>query len=495
MKGRRLLHGLLLALGCAIGWGQGCSALIDPREKELLCTVSAAGTPEVCPQGLQCRDGRCQAPCDRTVPDKCKNNIDDDCDGTVDEVDKEGRDTCGDLQDNDCDGRTDEGSDLDQDTYSWCGRTLDSDGGGSAGRDCDDTLLSVHPGAREICDGRDNDCNGLIDEINANAPLCDPGSVCFNQRCIVPSCVNEGPAQTCLPTERCDAATGMCVSKKCADVTCAANEYCDEATKTCVKKQPLDNGAPCIVGADCASGSCIDAAALRLASSGRVCGTACCNDTQCDPDERCFASGTGARSCLPVALLPKMAERECTTEPACAANERCALSNDKALSPPTFIAREKVITSTCQPDMPALRQPGDRCFIYTECSARACVPGLIGGSVCSAACGELKDCMGVGAGAYCRFVDVTLAADAPVDYAPICVIPRPGELSNGQFGEPCSKATDCREAGCVGATNTTMGRCTPACCSDKQCGNREDGVQIRCRPYAFGTRYEMRCDI
>jgi hypothetical protein len=32
------------------------------------------------------------------------------------------------------------------------------------GEDCDDTNEFIHPGARETCDGRDNDCNGGIDE-------------------------------------------------------------------------------------------------------------------------------------------------------------------------------------------------------------------------------------------------------------------------------------------------------------------------------------------
>jgi hypothetical protein len=53
--------------------------------------------------------------------------------------------------DNDCDGDVDEGEDLDGDGWSSC-------------FDCDDGDPSVFPGAFELCDGRDNDCNGVSDE-------------------------------------------------------------------------------------------------------------------------------------------------------------------------------------------------------------------------------------------------------------------------------------------------------------------------------------------
>ncbi len=50
-------------------------------------------------------------------------------------------------------------------------RTLDLDGDGYTASDCDDTRASVHPGADEVCDGADNDCNGLVDEGGACASM------------------------------------------------------------------------------------------------------------------------------------------------------------------------------------------------------------------------------------------------------------------------------------------------------------------------------------
>jgi len=35
---------------------------------------------------------------------------------------------------------------------------------GACGDDCDDLAVAIHPGAAELCDGLDNDCNGVIDD-------------------------------------------------------------------------------------------------------------------------------------------------------------------------------------------------------------------------------------------------------------------------------------------------------------------------------------------
>jgi hypothetical protein len=60
--------------------------------------------------------------------------------------------------------------DADGDDFGDPGRSMPScDGSTVAGyvadhSDCDDAAASVHPGAVEVCDGIDNDCNGLVDE-------------------------------------------------------------------------------------------------------------------------------------------------------------------------------------------------------------------------------------------------------------------------------------------------------------------------------------------
>ena len=76
----------------------------------------------------------------------------DDCDDSDSSAYPGAPEVC-DGKDNNCDGEVDEGFDTDQDGYTVCGG------------DCNDTDSTINPGAKEICnDGVDNDCDGLIDE-------------------------------------------------------------------------------------------------------------------------------------------------------------------------------------------------------------------------------------------------------------------------------------------------------------------------------------------
>ena len=123
-------------------------------------------------------------------------------------------------RDDDCDGSIDEGFDLDGDGFTTCQR------------DCDDDDPHAFPGAEESCDDGDTNCDGSVDVGCA----CEPGAV---RDCPGAAGVCGGGWQLCVGgtwtaceggrvvrAERCDGLDDDCDGDVDEDVRCAGGELC-----------------------------------------------------------------------------------------------------------------------------------------------------------------------------------------------------------------------------------------------------------------------------
>ena len=146
--------------------------------------------------------------------------------------------------------------------------------------------------APEICDGKDNDCDGVPD----NNASCAAGYVCMSGQCI-PTCTSGGEQYPCPADRFCK--DGACIVKACAQKPCAAGLVCQEdgaCVDPCAK-------ANCLPGATCTNGVCIDCYSkgcpIGLACIGRQCVVDACAGKTCPAGQFCNA-GACVPSCAGV---------------------------------------------------------------------------------------------------------------------------------------------------------------------------------------------------
>ena len=260
-----LLLGLCTALGfsmtsCGTGGGEVCDDDIDNDNDGDVdcddpdCTADPVDADAdgylVCdiPELSDCDD---ENPDVNPETDEACDGIDNDCDGSVDNVDLDGdgfiADSCNgndcddqngevfpgnpeqcDGADNDCNGEIDNGFDADDDGWTFC-----------AG-DCRDSDPLINPDAEELCDDIDNNCDGSVDEafdtdgdgfIDANNPFCED---------------LYGPGGDNEDLGDCDDTTDQVRPGAMEDPTDALDNDCDQCVNECEDQDEdgYDNCAP-----------------------------------------------------------------------------------------------------------------------------------------------------------------------------------------------------------------------------------------------------------
>ncbi|MBI2392222.1 MAG: putative metal-binding motif-containing protein [Deltaproteobacteria bacterium] len=386
-----------------------------------------------CAPGLTCQGGFCR-PC-VPKPEECN------------------------LEDDDCDGEVDEDFDQDGDGFKQCGATGQID--------CNDDPKkggrNVFPGAAELCNGYDDNCDGRTDEepndCTAEQECWSAKGVCtIKGDCRLRGCESGG----------CNPETGQCSEPDCRiSLKCAVGEVCDSKSGVCVKI--TDVGEPCDSTSVCRAGStCFDLSLAGItARAPQICTRACCESSTCPEGFVCKEGTTGASLCVRavdvgLSVGTKAAYEKCAGGgecrsgvcqsgacidtccgvPACGAGGTCSLASDGR-----FACRAATGSAT----------PGGACDDSSECQSGFCygTDSWFGGA-CSKHCCSSEDCpSGWRCSEFTSGTSAIVSACARMSIFDAVGTKRPGEA--------CTSAGQCRSGRC------TDGICSDSCCRDSDC--------------------------
>jgi hypothetical protein len=344
-------------------------------------------------------------------------------------------------------------------------------GAGCLGIDCDDHDPYVYDGHPEICDGKDNNCNGTIDEgYLCAAPMCTQiGTSGLYQAtpigtCNLGNCSDDQPQPcgkyTCMSVTSPMAGTVCRTSCSGADDSaCIASAYCDGAA--CSDRLP--DGSACGRNRACLSNHC---------QNGHCCGAGDC----CAIPGDCPDSYQSAPSCDGPTLTNCQGHR---------VDKTCVVSVCGSTNVPDDSSCTSAITLDCS----AYGTLNQHCSGASVQSALGCLTSCAS----DAGCATGKWCKNPGANGQC--VDKQPDGSACPTGAHECVHNcLNGFCCNAGSGACCSQASDCPAnyalaPTCVGPLTNCQGyRYDKACPASKICGSTYADDDRAC-----GSSISMSC--
>jgi MYXO-CTERM domain-containing protein len=415
---------------CATGLGGTCAAgLTHCVDGNVACVPDQLPTPELCngldddcddqidqgnPEGDQrcdtgrrgvCADGRTMCRNGAVQCDPIGMPTDEVCDGL----------------DNDCDGTADEGLGIGEpcqtDLPGVCGPGQRACEGGAV------ICAPLTPASPEVCDGLDNDCNALVDDgVVGIGEVCGTGRVGDCARGIT-AC--EGGVQICAPDDQpadelcnlrdddCDGVIDDELRNACGTCGDLPFETCNGEDDDC--DGVVDDSAPCPEGQGCAHGRCVDRCAnnecadtlrcvdglcvsacdLLTCDVGQVCEGGLCVDpcagVQCAADQVCSGGACVAADCYSAGC----AEGERCVDFICEADPCAELFCNEG-----EFCRDGACVPSCATVSCAFQQScvdgaciDDPCAGITCPDGQACAAGACGGDPCAGiTCGAGQRC-------------------------------------------------------------------------------------------------------